>query len=70
MIVGLGSAEKRIGDACSLSITVSASTKRDDASDMNDVMEEKREADLFGESLIVIVCIVRCRLDTACRYFR
>ena len=59
-IVGLDAGEKRIGEACSLSITVSASVKKDDASEMNDEMEEKREADLFGESLIFVFHIVRC----------
>ena len=59
MVMGVGSAENRIGDACSLSTTVLASAKKVEASEMNDEMEEKREADLFGESLIFVFHIVR-----------
>ena len=62
MMVGVrsGSDEKSRGDACSFSITVSpsASTKREEASDMSDEIEEKREEDLFGE--LLIFNIARC----------
>ena len=55
-VVRVGSEEKRRGDACSLSITVSpsASTKKDEASEINEEMDEKREEDLLSESLIFI----------------
>ena len=55
MGVRLGSDEKRRGDAFSLSMTVSpsASMNKDEASEISEVMEEKREGeDLFAASLI------------------
>ena len=53
----LDSGSRRSGGVGPLSITVSASTKRDDASEMRDEMEEK--SDLF-DKLSILNRIGRC----------
>ena len=53
----LDSGRRRSGDAGLLSITVSASTKRDEASEMRDVMEEKRD---LLDKLFIFSCTGRC----------
>ena len=53
----LDSGRRRSGDAGLLSITVSASTKRDEASEMRDVMEEKRD---LLDKLFILSCTGRC----------
>ena len=56
-VEGLDPGRRRSGDAGPLSMTVSASTKREEASEMRDEMEEKRD---LLDKLFILNLTGRC----------